>query len=106
VEDHYDEVEQFMHYLEDEGVLEWVGMSTDGDRTFVFNFEKMAEIFPELYDAMLQELDEEFMNLYKLGFVTIEYDVDLIPKFRLTDAGKKYLEDNGYPIPEDFDGPS
>lgn len=106
MEDRYDEIEQFMHYLEDEGVLEWVGMSTDGDRTFVFNFDKMAEIFPELYDAMMQELDDELMNLYQLGFVTIEYDTDLIPQFRITDAGKKYLEDNGMPIPEDFDGQS
>ena len=44
MEDHYDEIDSFMNYLEDEGILEWVGMSTDGDRMFVFNFGKMANI--------------------------------------------------------------
>lgn len=102
--DNYDEIEQFMHYLEDEGVLEWVGMSTEGERTFVFNFEKMSDIFPELYSAMMEELDNELLHLYELGFVTIEYNTDLTPQFRITDAGKKYLEENGMPVPEDFDG--
>jgi hypothetical protein len=103
VEDHYDEIDSFMNYLEDEGILEWVGMSTDGDRMFVFNFGKMAEILPELYDALTQEMNDELMNLYKLGFVTIEYDTELNPQFRITDEGKKHLEDKGFPIPEDFD---
>lgn len=92
-----------MNYLEDEGVLEWVGMSDDGERTFVFNFEKMYFVFPELYHAMMEELNKELLNLYDLGLVTIEYDTNLQAKFRITDAGKKYLEENGVPIPEDWE---
>jgi hypothetical protein len=103
MEEGYDEVEQFMNYLEEEGVLEWVGMAEDGDRTFVFNLEKMEEIFPDLYYAMIEELDNELLHLYELGFVSIEYDTDLTPKFKITDAGKKYLEDNGMILPEGFE---
>jgi len=103
MEDNYDEIEQFMHYLEDEGVLEWVGMAEDGDRTFVFNFEKLSEIFPELYYAMIEELDNELLHLYELGFVSMEYSPDLVPKFKITELGKKYLEDNGMPLPEGFE---
>lgn len=102
MEDNNDEIEQFMHYLEDEGVLEWIGMSLDGERTFVFNFEKMYEIFPELYEAMMEELNNELMNLYKMGFVSIEYGTDLVPSFKITDEGKQYLEDNGLAIPEEW----
>lgn len=103
MEDHYDEIEQFMHYLEDEGVLEWVGMSTDGERTFVFNFEKMYGIFPELYDAMMEELNNELLHLYELGMITIEYSTDLTPKFKITEQGRDYLEQSGIPIPEELE---
>jgi hypothetical protein len=104
MEDHSnDEIEEFMNYLEDEGVLQWVGMSLDGERTFSFDFDKMGEIFPELYDAMMEELNNELLHLYELGMVTIEYDIDLTPKFRITDEGKSYLEGNGIPIPEDLE---
>jgi len=98
-----DEVELFMAYLEDEGVLEWVGMNTDGERTFVFNFEKMYDIFPELYDAIVDELNNELLHLYELGMVTIEYSTDLTPRFRITEQGRKYLEENGIPMPEDLE---
>ena len=99
----YDEIEQFMHYLEDSGVLEWVGMTEDGERTFVFNFEKMQLIFPELYYAMMEELNNELLHLYELGLISIEYDKNLQAKFKITDQGKKYLEENGIPFPEEFD---
>lgn len=98
-----EEVEHFMIYLEEEKVLIWVGMNEDGERTFVFDFERMRQIFPELYDAMMEEMNAELMNLYALGFITIEYDTNLTPKFKITDEGKKYLEDNGVIIPENIE---
>ena len=91
-----------MHYLEDSGVLEWVGMTTDGERTFVFNFEKMYYIFPELYDAMMEELNNELLSLYELGMITIEYDSNLSPSFKITEQGKEYLEENGVVLPEEL----
>lgn len=103
MENNNDEIEQFMHYLEDEGVLEWVGMSDGGDRTFVFNFEKMYFVFPELYHAMMEELNQELLNLYELGFITIEYDENLNSHFRITDDGKQYLEENGIILPEELE---
>ena len=103
MEENYDEIEQFMNYLEDQGVLEWVGMSTDGDRSFVFNFEKMEEIFQELYYAMVNELNQELVHLYELGFVIIEYDQNLTPSFKITEDGRKHLNDNGIIIPEELE---
>jgi hypothetical protein len=98
-----DEIEEFMNHLEESGVLEWVGMTTDGERTFVFNFEKMYHVFPELYHAMMEELNNELLNLYELGMVTIEYDVNLSPSFKITEEGKKYLEENGVVLPEELE---
>ena len=99
----YDEVQMFMNYLEEEGVLEWVGMSEGGERAFVFNFEKMLEVFPELYYAMIEEMNNELLELYKLGFVSIEYNSNLEAGFKITEEGKKYLKDNGIPVPEEFE---
>jgi hypothetical protein len=97
-----DEIEEFMNYLEEEKVLEWVGMSDDGERTFVFNFSIMAEVFPELYIAMMEELNKELLELYSMGFVSIEYDQNLVANFKITEEGKKYLEENGVVLPEEF----
>ena len=101
--ENYDELEEFMNYLEEDGVLEWVGMDESGERTFIFNFEKLYDVFPELYEAMIQELDKELMHLYQLGFVEIEYDQNLNARFKITDDGRQYLMDNGIPIPEEWD---
>lgn len=97
-----EDIEHFMNYLEEERVLEWVGMNEDGERTFVFNFDRMQYIFPELYEAMMEEMNAELMNLYGLGFVTIEYDTNLVPKFKITEEGKNYLIENGIILPEEF----
>lgn len=101
--DNKDEIEEFMRYLEDAGVLEWVGMNESGERTFVFNFEVMSHVLPELYVAMLDEMNKELLDLYSLGFISIEYDQNLTPSFKITDEGKKYLEENGVVLPEDIE---
>ena len=98
-----DEALEFFQYLENEGILEWVGMDTSGERTFVFNFDIMRMKMPQLYEAMVQELDSELMHLYELGFIDIEYDENLNAGFKINQAGKEYLQNLGIPIPEEFD---
>jgi len=97
------EINEFLRFMEEDGVLEWVGMDDNGERTFVFNFERMHEVYPEVYNAIMDDLNEELITLYKLGFVDVEYDENLVPGFRITDEGKQYLKDNGMPIPEEWD---
>lgn len=97
------EINEFIKFMEEDGVIEWVGMDSSGERTFVFNFDKLHETFPELYEAMMQELNEELLSLYKLGFIEVEYDENLNPGFKITEDGKKYLIDNGIPIPEEWE---
>lgn len=101
-----EELFEFFTYLEDQGVLEWVGMNEIGERTFVFNFDRMHDIMPQLYYAMIDELNQELLHLYELGLVEIEYNENLEAHFKITDAGKQYLLENGIPIPEEFDDES
>lgn len=98
-----DEVHEFINYMEDCGVLEWVGMDENGERTFIFNFEKMYYTMPDLYYAIMDELNNELLQLYKYGFVDIEYNENLEPRFKITEEGKQYLIDNGIPAPEEFE---
>lgn len=98
-----DEINEFMQYMEEDGIIEWVGMDDNGERTFVFNFHRMAEVFPELYQAMMDEMNEELMKLYKLGFIEVEYNENLVPAFKITDDGRQYLEDNGIILPDEWD---
>lgn len=100
--DEDDEVMAWLAFLEEEGILEWVGMQEDGERTFVFRFDIMRIKLPELFEAMMQEMDQELMNLYSMGFVDIEYDENLNAGFKISDAGRQYLRDAGIPIPEEF----
>lgn len=97
------EVQDFFNYMEDEGIVEWVGMTDDGERTFVFNFQRMFEVMPQLYYAITEELNQELLHLYELGLVSIEYNENLEAGFKITDEGRKYLIDNGIPIPEEFE---
>lgn len=98
-----EEIYEFLNYMEEEGILEWVGMTSEGERTFVFNFDKMFEIMPDLYYVMIEELNQELLHLYKLGLVNIEYNENLEARFKISEDGKQYLIDNGIPIPEEFE---
>lgn len=101
-----EEIAAWLQYMENEGVLEWVGMNEDGERTFIFRFDIMSVKMPELYEAMMEELNQELMTLYKMGLVEIEYDENLNAGFRITKEGREYLSDLGIPVPEEFDDES
>lgn len=98
-----EEVIAWLQFLEDEGILEWVGMNEDGDRTFVFRFDIMSVKLPELYEVMMEDINQELLHLYELGMVEIEYDENLNVGFKITKEGREYLNNLGVPIPEEFD---
>lgn len=97
-----EEIMAWLQYLEEEGILEWVGMQEDGERTFIFRFDIMKDKLPELYEAMMDELDQELLYLYQMGLVDIDYDENLNANFKINEAGREYLKNNGIPIPEEF----
>jgi hypothetical protein len=101
-----EELDAFLNYLEDEGILEWVGMTDNNERTFIFRFDIMKIKMPELYNAMMQELDDELLNLYRLGYVDIEYDENLNAGFRINEKGKQYLNSMGINKYEEFNDES
>jgi hypothetical protein len=88
--------EEFIGYLEDAGALEWVGMDKDGERILKPNMEVLAEVYPEMYYDLLEDLNETLMGLYDKGLVEIDYDEELEAKFKLSPEAVEFLEENGY----------
>ena len=88
--------EEFIGYLEDAGALEWVGMDKDGERILKPNMEILAEVYPEMYYDLLEDLNNTLMGLYEKGLVDIDYDEDLEARFKLSPEAMEFLEENGY----------
>jgi hypothetical protein len=79
-----------MGELEDQGAMEWAGMDGD-DAVFAIDLPRLKELSPVLYESMMEDIladiDESLLNLYKRGFVEVEYGDDLVPTFTITPEG-------------------
>jgi hypothetical protein len=96
-EDNEDEVDEaLLAWLEEEGALNWVGMDDDGERVLTINPDKMQEVYPELYDAMMDDLNYMLGSLKTLGYITSELDEDGEEVFAISEEGRKIMEKFGY----------
>ena len=92
-----DEVDEaLISWLEEEGALTWVGMDDDGERVLTINPDKMKEVYPELYEAMMHDLTHMLDDLAELGYVTRELDEDGEERFSISEEGRKIMEKYGY----------
>lgn len=91
-------IEGMIGDLEDQGVFEWVGMDESGDRILAPNMERMKEVLPDMYDMIMQEMSETLQHLYSLGLVEVEYNENLEPGFRISNAGRAYMREHGFEI--------
>lgn len=93
--DNEDEMDAYVDWLISEGILEEDGFDEDGDVTYTYNFAKMKEVSPDLYEAVMSGINENLMHLYELGFVKVEYDENLQAHFSATEEGKAFFDDLG-----------
>lgn len=93
--------DQYFAYLLEVGAMEIDGVNDEGDLLFKPNPEKMKEYAPEMYEMMMQDINDNLMELYKQGLVKMEYNEDLQPMFDISDMGEKALQEMGfYPLDE------
>ena len=95
MEDQEPTEEDFLAYLEDVGAFEWVGMDKDGERVLRPNMEILSQVYPEMYEELLQEVNDTMMHLYEKGLVEIDYSEELEPRFKLSPEAIEFLEENG-----------
>ena len=91
--------DEIIGWLEQEGAVIWEGMDQNGEAIFRFDLEKLKDVMPPLYEEIMSDIDSDLMVLYEQGFVDIDYDEDLNARFRATEKGLKWMEDNDIPFP-------
>ena len=91
----------YFAYLLEIGAIEIDGVNENGDLLFRPNSEKMKEYAPEMYEMMMQDINDNLMELYKKGLVKMEYNDNLEPMFDISELGAKALQEMGfYPLDE------
>jgi len=90
--------EEIIGWLEEHGAVVWDGMTEDGEAIFKFNLDVLKEVYPPLYEEIMNDLDEDLMKLYKKGLLEIDYDEELNVKFKPTEKGKLMMEQFPFPL--------
>lgn len=65
-------LEAVLQYLIDEGALEFVSVSDDGEPVYRMT-RRCREVFPELYDSHMADVNRVANSLWQLGVVEIEF---------------------------------
>lgn len=94
MEPEFESIEEMTNYLIQNEALDLYGMTDEGELTYRFNFEILKEKMPGLYDMIMEDINESILDLYKEGYVDMEYDENLEAKFKVNEKGKEFLKDN------------
>lgn len=88
----FEDEDSFVDYLIEIGILEEEGFDEDGEVTYVYNFEKMKKLMPDLYNEIMDGLNENLMVLFEQDLIKVEYDEELRAHISPTDEGMEYFK--------------
>jgi hypothetical protein len=88
----FEDENAFVDYLIEIGILEEEGFDEDGEVTYVYNFEKMKDLMPDLYNEIMDGLNENLMVLFEHELIKVEYDEELHAHISPTDQGIEYFK--------------
>jgi len=83
--------EDFENFLIDMCIIEEAGFDDDGEILYQYNFARLKELMPELYEEIMAGLNDRMLNLFNEGLVSVEYDEDLVPHFVATPEGMEFF---------------
>ena len=90
------------HYLEI-GAIELAGMDESGEMVFTIN-DSAEELAPELWQAHMDYIDKNLIELYEAGYLKVDYDDNLEAMISLSEEGFKIAKEKGIlPIDMNFD---
>lgn len=85
--------EKLAHYLEI-GVVELAGMDENGELIYAIH-ETAKELAPELWEAHMEYVDRELIDLYQKGYVKVDYDENLEATISLSPEGVEIAKQKG-----------
>jgi hypothetical protein len=88
--------DDLIEYLMSQGALYWDGMTSEGEPAIRMNAERLKEIAPEIYEAMMKDIEDNLLKLYQVGLVDVVYDEDLSPSFKISNEAYEELEKKGF----------
>jgi len=94
-----EEDDRMAYYLEI-GAIELAGVDESGEMIFAIN-DKAKELAPELWEAHMNYVDNSLLELYKDGYIDIEYDENLEAMLNLSEEGYRIALEKGI-IPIDM----
>ncbi len=91
-----DEADDFVERMIEAGILIEDGFDEDGELTYTYNFELMKILLPEMYEEIMNGINDNLIDLYEMGLIKIEYNEDLKAVFSATEEGMIFFKDRGY----------
>jgi hypothetical protein len=86
-----EEMNDFMAQLEQHKAV-YQEVEPSGEIVYRFNMDILQDVFPEMYEMIMEQLDEELLHLYELGLIDVDYDEQLHAKFSLSKKGKIFIK--------------
>ena len=91
-----DEADDFVERMIEAGILIEDGFDEDGELTYTYNFELMKILLPEMYEEIMNGINDNLIDLYEMGLIKIEYNEDLKAVFSATEEGLIFFKNQGY----------
>jgi len=103
VEEYEDSDDNRMAYYLEIGAIEIAGMDENGEMIFAIN-DSAKDIAPELWQAHMDYVDKNLIELYKSGYVKVDYNENLEAMISLSKEGYEIAKSKGI-LPIDMPEP-
>lgn len=97
-----DALERMQYYIEI-GAIRLAGYNEEGEAIFELNESITKDLAPELWDAHMEYVDDNLLQLYKDGLMEVEYDENLEATMHFTREGFEVAKEKGIIPLEDID---
>ena len=90
--------EEIMEYLISEEAAILDGYDEDGEPIYRFDMDVLEEVMPDLYQVLIDEMDQELIDLFQRGLIDVSYDEELNAHMTVTEEGREALIRAGFDL--------
>ena len=93
----------FDELLEQGAVIDTGKKDEFGETIFKFDLSVLKTVRPDMHSIMMEELNEDLLDLYRLGLIDIDYNENLEVAYKINEDGIKYAKTGILPEPRTLD---